>query len=478
MHRQLLNRISIRCLAFCILFTHNSNGQSFYFGADLSYVNEMEDCGAHYTSGGVVEDPFQIFSEHGANLIRLRLWHTPSWYDDLNQGRRYSDFQDVRKSIMRAKAEGMKVLLDYHLSDTWADPGHQVIPAAWLAVVDSLEILKDSIYNYIYSTLDALASENLLPELVQIGNETNKGILVSQQTNDGGFTLLWSRNAALFTSAISAVRDIDDLYGTHIKIALHIADPANAGWLMEGFWSHGVRDFDIIGLSYYWQFHMAIFADVGNTITSLKSLYAGKEVMLLETAYQWTTVNADAANNILFNTYPGYAPASPEHQKQWMIDLTQIVIDHGGKGVVYWEPAWVSTGCSTQFGVGSNWDNATFFDHNDALQENGGIGWMTHMYDFKSGTKEIGLNSKHIEIFQSRDEIIIKRDDPFFQNDVFEIQIFTIDGRKMNQQMILPAWENNMIRLKVPDLTQGCYFISGIWDNKFLFTKLFITVRK
>src|SRR5687768_4575905 len=165
-------------LILCLfLIWHLVYGQGFYFGVDLSYVNEMEDCGAAYRVNGVDTDPYKIFEEHGANLVRLRLWHTPSWYDDLNDGIRYSDFNDVRLSIMRAKAEGMDVLLDFHLSDTWADPSHQVIPAAWLPVVDNLPALQDSVYNYIYSTLGKLATEGLLPEIVQIGNETNKGIL-------------------------------------------------------------------------------------------------------------------------------------------------------------------------------------------------------------------------------------------------------------------------------------------------------------
>ncbi|MEP6645856.1 MAG: glycosyl hydrolase 53 family protein [Saprospiraceae bacterium] len=462
--KSILPKISLRLLSIlpAIFFINRNdvNAQAFYFGADLSYVNEMEDCGANYTSGGVSEDPYKIFSEHGANLVRLRLWHTPSWYDDLNQGYRYSDLQDVRHSIMRAKTLGMQVLLDFQLSDTWADPGKQVIPAAWAPVVDSLEILKDSLYNYIFSTLDGLANENLLPELVQIGNETNKGILVSQETNDGGFTLSWPRNAALFNIAIKAVRDVQALHSTQIKIALHIAGPANAGWLMEGFWSHGVRDFDIIGLSYYWQYHMVLLEDVGNTITSLKSVYPGKDVMILETGYPWTTSNADVANNLLYNSYPGYGPPSPEHQKQWLTDLTQKVIDHGGKGVIYWEPAWISTNCSTRFGVGSNWDNATFFDHNEEVQENGGIGWMSYNYDFTLAVEPDVSFPKHLQIFQRGNEIILKRNDPDLFNSPFYVELITIEGRIVNSFCIDPDWGNNMAQILIHNSIPGICFVS------------------
>ncbi len=114
---------------------------------DLSYVNEMEDCGADFKENNVSKDVYEIFADHNCDLVRLRLWHSPSWYDNLNSGNRYSDLADVKRSIQRAKGEGMKVLLDFHLSDTWADPGNQVVPAAWSAVVDSLDRLKDSLYN-------------------------------------------------------------------------------------------------------------------------------------------------------------------------------------------------------------------------------------------------------------------------------------------------------------------------------------------
>ncbi|MDX1408117.1 MAG: glycosyl hydrolase 53 family protein [Saprospiraceae bacterium] len=181
----------------------------FYFGADLSYVNEMEDCGVTYHDNSEAKDPYTIFWEHNCNLVRLRLWHTPSWYDNLNSGARYCDLADAKRSIARAKEHGMAVLLDFHLSDNWADPGKQVVPAAWAPVVDDLEVLQDSLYNYIRGTLHALDDEGLVPEMVQIGNETNRGILLSQEINDAGWVLDWDRNSALFNTAIDAVRDFE-----------------------------------------------------------------------------------------------------------------------------------------------------------------------------------------------------------------------------------------------------------------------------
>jgi arabinogalactan endo-1,4-beta-galactosidase len=280
---------------------------------------------------------------------------------------------------MRAKASGLNVLLDFHLSDNWADPAHQVVPAAWAGVVDDLPALQDSLYNYIYNTLYNLAVEGLLPAIVQIGNETNKGILQSQEQNDSGWILDWPKNSALFNTAIDAIRDLDAITGGQMQIALHIANPADVLWYMDQFWDHGVQDFDIIGISYYAAYHAISIASTGNIIESLRDAYPGTDVMILETAYPWTTAGEDAANNLL-NGVSGYTP-SPANQKQWMIDLTQTVIDKGGLGVVYWEPAWISTSCSTQWAQGSHWENATFFDFSSNLQEDGGIGWITYPYD-------------------------------------------------------------------------------------------------
>lgn len=359
-----------------------AQSQSFYFGADLSYVYEMEDCGVIYKESGQVKDVYQIFADHHCNLVRLRLWHTPQWYDGLNAGKRYSDFQDVRQSIIRAKARGMNVLLDFHLSDNWADPGHQVVPAAWLGVVDNLPRLKDSLYNYISQTLISLNSEGLLPEMVQIGNETNRGILLSPTVDAAGWSLDWNRNSQLFKRAIQAVRDVESATGKNIQVALHIAGPAEADWLMEGFWANGVTDFDVIGLSYYWAWHKPTsISEVGNIVSQLRQTYPGKEVLIFETGYPWTMQWEDNANNINTELNPGYTPASPDKQRKWLVDLTQAVINNGAKGVIYWEPAWQSSTCSTQWGQGSHLENATFFDFQDNLLVGGGMDFMTHPYE-------------------------------------------------------------------------------------------------
>ncbi|MCB9317534.1 MAG: glycosyl hydrolase 53 family protein [Lewinellaceae bacterium] len=350
---------------------------AFYLGADLSYVNEMQDCGVVYKENGQAKDPFQLFSDNGCQLVRLRLWHSPSWYDTLNLGKRYGDFADVRKSIQRAKSAGMPVLLDFHLSDFWADPGRQLVPAAWLPVVGNLPVLRDSLYNYVYQTLSLLNADGLLPEMVQIGNETNRMILLSPQDNAAGVPINWTRNAALFNSGIAAVRAVEKDSGKKIQVMIHLANPAEARLLMPGFWANGVRDFDLIGLSYYWAWHKPVtIAQTGAIVAELQNSYPGKSVMIVETACIWTTDGNDNANNIINEVHPDYAPASPENQRKWLVDLSREVKRQGGAGVVYWEPAWVSSPCWTPWGQGSHQEHAAFFDFDTNVLVNGGMGWF------------------------------------------------------------------------------------------------------
>ena len=457
-------------LAHCTLMTY---GQDFYFGADLSYVNEMEACGAVYTVDGIGQDPYVIMHDHGCNLVRLRLWHTPAWYDQLNQGHRYSDLADVMVSISRAKANGMKVQLDFHLSDTWADPGHQVVPAAWASVVSNQSVLEDSLHQYILHTLSILGDNGLLPDIIQIGNETNRGILLSQATNDQGWSLDWTRNVALFQTALNAIEETEVTYSTSIKTAIHIADPGDVEWYVEQFAINGFTGYDIIGISYYWQWHQPVtIPQVGQVISRLRQNYSGKDVMIFETAYGWTTQNADAANNILFNTASGYAPLSPANQKKWMTDLTQTVIDNGGNGVIYWEPAWVSTGCSTQWVTGSSWDNATFFDADHEVIADGGIGWMEYPFHFTSSKDLPYEDAQAIKIAYSNGEIIIdhRGSDSFLYP--FMLKIYSMDGRLIQSNNISSGDEDGIIKVPAKGLPTGCYIASLAREHSSIYSEM------
>lgn len=330
----------------------------FYLGADLSYVNEMEDCGAVYKNkDGVEQDSYKIFSEAGANLVRVRIWHNADWTE-------YSDFEDVKKTISRAKAEGMDVLLDFHYSDDWTDPAKQEIPAAWLGQIDNTEALGDLLYTYTYETLQSLANDNLLPEIVQVGNEINPMIL---QQGDLEWPIDWARNSSLINKGIKAVRDISTEENKEIGVMLHIAQPENGLWWFEQATSNGITDFDWIGLSYYPIWSDYTLQDVATPISTLINTY-NKRLMIVETAYPFTLENADGANNILGSDalIDGF-PDTQQGQFDYLKALHAAIEGVGGEGLIYWEPAWVSTNCSTQWAQGSHWDNATLFDHNNQV---------------------------------------------------------------------------------------------------------------
>ncbi|MBN2469758.1 MAG: glycosyl hydrolase 53 family protein, partial [Anaerolineae bacterium] len=140
-----------------------------------------------------------------------------------------------------------------------------------------------------------------------------------------------------------------------------------------------ITDFDIIGLSYYPQWSTFSISDMGAHVTHLRQRF-GKDVMVVETAYGWTREAADeTADNILNQGMRGY-PFTPEGQRRFMTDLTQALVSNGGLGVVYWEPAWVSTPCSTRWGQGSHWENATFFDFQNGNELLEGADFLSHAY--------------------------------------------------------------------------------------------------
>lgn len=346
----------------------NSNGEpvkkfytytEFVMGADLSYVNQVQDYGGVYKDSGKVKDPFVILKEHGTNLVRVRLWHNPKWLAPLNNGKLYSDLYDVEKTIQRAKNAGMAVNLDFHYSDTWADPDHQAIPAAWNAL--SLAQLKDSVYNYTMFVLNYFKSKNLTPEMIQVGNETNQGMLWPVGKTSGSD---FSAFCELLKSGIKAVRDFS--VGSAIKpqIILHVAQLQNADfWTANVITAGGVTDFDILGLSHYSKWSTVnTMDDIRTIINRLKTTY-GKKVMIVETAYPFTTMNADSYNNILSAdaAVAGY-PINADGQYQYMKDLTQAIISGGGSGIMYWEPGWITSHLRDLWGTGSSWENNAFFD--------------------------------------------------------------------------------------------------------------------
>lgn len=343
----------------------NDSELPFLQGADLSYINELEDGGVQYFKNGAAIDPYQLIKEYGGNLVRLRLWHNPTWTN-------YSNLADVKRSIGRAKQQGLYVLLDFHYSDTWTDPQQNIVPEAWRPVVKYSSLLADSVYNYTYQTLTHLMNTNLLPELVQIGNETNKSIMVADNSDLEPTNFV--RNTKLFNAGLQAVADFNWNNGKSIKTVLHVAmNPNDAINWVANHKKYGLYDFDLLGVSYYPQWQDYTPAQLGEFASNLYSTY-GVKLFVAETGHIWTRAWNDQNINLMSKMCYGYPETPcPQLQKDFIVEVKEALLANGGAGFSAWEPFWVSADNQTLWGVGSNWENVAFFDFNNNLLTHGGI---------------------------------------------------------------------------------------------------------
>ena len=323
-----------------------------YRGSDLSYVNEMEDCGAVFRSEGRAKDPFQIFAEKGNNLVRVRIWNDPSLFTN------YSNFEDAARTILRAKEAGMGVCLDFHYSDFWADPGKQARPVDWDGA--SFEEVRNLLYEYTHSILFELRQRGIVPEMVQVGNEINNGMIWPDGHLDGTDQKWWDLGR-LLESASGAVRDIYP----DTKIIVHVGGAEGAYDYVWNLWNRAHwGDFDVFAVSFYpWWSPGMHLQELSDVLLHIREDF-GYEVLVAETGYPWTLEGEEDSGNIVWDEsqlMPGY-PATVEGQRAFYSDLFEVVVNAEGRGVVLWEPAWVSTDCWTPWGPGSSWENATLFD--------------------------------------------------------------------------------------------------------------------
>ncbi len=323
----------------------------FIKGADISFIPQIEDNGGVYKEAGLPKDPLKIFRDHGFNYIRLKLWHTPA--------ENYNNLEKILYMAGRIKAQGLPWLLDFHYSDTWADPGHQRKPRAWENI--PFEALKDSVYQYTKNVLRALNDQGTLPAMVQLGNEINAGMLWNDGRVGGAYDSNWPNFAALIKEGIRGVRE-SCAAGDSIKILIHIANAANNSgnrWFFDHLIANGVN-FDVIGLSFYPWWHGTL-GQVKSNLNDIASRYQ-KDIVIAEYAYPWTLQWFDNQNNIVGSQsqlHSGY-PASVDGQASFIRDLMNIVrqVKNGrGKGMFYWAPEYISVPNFL-----SNWENNALFD--------------------------------------------------------------------------------------------------------------------
>lgn len=333
----------------------------FIKGADISTLQAIEDAGGKYYDNGVERDLLDILKDRGVNAIRLRIWNDPVLADG------YNDKAHTVEMAKRVKTAGLNLLIDFHYSDFWADPGKQEKPAAW----EHLDFagLNQAVYEYTAEVLNDLQAVGAYPDMVQIGNEINNGMLLPD-----GSTSRFDQLAELISSGIRAVRDTTPP-GREVKVMIHLAEGGDNGRFRSFFdaLTAYTNDFEIIGLSFYPYWH-GTYAQLKHNLNDLASRY-GKELNVVETAHPYTLEDGDGWPNIAGAAEAAKAgfPATPEGQVEMLTMMMNIVAQTEGglgTGIFYWEPAWIpvprdengdfQAGWKTK--EGNAWDNQALFD--------------------------------------------------------------------------------------------------------------------
>ncbi|WP_339299460.1 glycosyl hydrolase 53 family protein [Paenibacillus sp. FSL K6-2441] len=353
---------------------------SFIMGGDVSMLHEVEQRGGKFYDNGVEKDALEILSDHGMNAVRLRLWVDPYDSDGNPYGGGTNDLATTISLAQRAKALGMDVLLNFHLSDFWADPGKQNKPKAWQNLTYSQ--LLTAVYDYTNSVITQMKAADALPDMVQVGNEASSGILWDDGKVGGGiddFTQL----GELLTSAINGIHAALAA-GEDIEIVLHLdhgGDNNLYTWWFDKIEEQNV-DYDIIGLTYYPFWH-GTMGELAYNLNAISNRY-NKDVMIVETAYGFTLDDGDGLGNSFYTTEEevGGYPASVAGQTAYLRDLKEIVQDvpnNHGRGIFWWEPTWLPVEgahwgseagklYNNDTGLLSNpWDNQTLFDFSGNL---------------------------------------------------------------------------------------------------------------
>ncbi|WP_282044258.1 glycoside hydrolase family 53 protein [Winogradskyella flava] len=334
---------------------NSSDSPTFYKGMDLSFQSELEDYNIDYkdTNGNSVE-LLDFAKSKGTNLVRLKLWHTPQ---DGENG-----LEDVKNYALKLKSRNMDFLLNFHYSDYWADPGTQTPPVAWQNM--TIDQLKTAIYSYTKDVVQQLKAQNTLPEMIQIGNETDSGFLWDYGKVWNEFNNNWNNYVDLVSEAIRAVREVDT--DNKVRIMLHHSSVENAIFFFNELQPFHL-DFDIIGLSYYPQFQIRNLDLVASKLNELANNF-NKDILLVEVAYPFTLQWNDNQTNYigsLDQTLSEFSP-TPQGQKayfEWLIQTIKNIPEDRGIGFCYWAPDWVAfNGNEATSTQGTSWENQCLFD--------------------------------------------------------------------------------------------------------------------
>ena len=333
--------------------------EDFILGMDASCVPALEMGGVkYYDHDGVEKSVYEILSENGINYIRVRVWNDPYDADGNGYGGGNCDIDNAIAIGKVATEHGMKLLVDFHYSDFWADPGKQMVPKAWAGM--DFETKREALYQYTKESLQKLVDAGVDVGMVQIGNETNGSLCGEKSTDLGG----WKRIMELMNAGSKAVREVCP----GALVAVHFANPENA----DSYASYGKNlqyyqvDYDVFASSYYPFWHGTL-ENLAQVLTNIAETY-GKKVMVAETSYAFTAEDTDFSGNTIGDgggIVKDY-PFSYQGQANLVRDVIDTVANKtvNGIGVFYWEGTWISAG-------GASWEE------NSALWERYGSGWAS-----------------------------------------------------------------------------------------------------
>ena len=355
----------------------------FIKGVDVSEVLVLENAGVkYYNDEGEEEDVFKILADSGVNYVRVRVWNDPYDSEGHGYGGGNCDVNTAAEIGKRAKEYGIKLLVDFHYSDFWADPNKQMAPKAWEDMTVDEKV--DAIYDYTVESLNTIIDAGGDLAMVQIGNEINNGM--------AGETTV-TNTMALLTSASKAVRAVASDKEQDIQIAVHYTQVDDADGTIEKAYNldkYGV-DYDIFGISYYPYWHGTI-ENMQNVLSEIAETY-NKKTCIMETSYVYTTEDGDQNGNTVSaeDCWEDY-PVSVEGQAMFLRDLMAAASEIDCMGVFYWGGIWVPVGSDyssnqkswEEEGTGWATSYAGEYDPDDAGQYYGGCAWDNQaLFDFE-----------------------------------------------------------------------------------------------